>query len=76
MYFQSRIFFLFRFTVNEALDFILNDREDANIQQRNISIIPPTEDGGAVTDCDSEMSEDENEGIIHHLPRRILQAVL
>ena len=27
-----------------------------------------------VTDCDSEKSDDENEGNMHHLPRRILQA--
>jgi DNA excision repair protein ERCC-6 len=72
------IFFLLcRYTVNEAIDLITNESDEENqfsTAQATISIIPPIEDTGAATDCDSEKSDDENEGNIHHLPRRILQA--
>ena len=40
----------------------------------NICIIPPREEAGVASDCDSEKSDDDNEGNLYHLPRRILNA--
>ena len=35
---------------------------------------PPVERHGAVTDCDSDASDDMNDGLVHHLPRRSLNS--
>ena len=37
-------------------------------------ILPPIEKAEAETDCSSDISDVENEGLAHHLPLRLLTA--
>ena len=35
-------------------------------------VLPPIKRIEAEADCGSDISEDENEGLAHHMPRRLL----
>ena len=43
-----------------------SDKED------EIVLFSPIERAEAETDCDSDVTDDENEGIVHHMPRHLL----
>ena len=36
--------------------------------------LPPIERAGAESDCDSDISDDKNEGLTQYMPRRLLRA--
>ena len=66
-----------KFTVNEIIDFVTNDDEDLDVdsdEEQELILLPPIERPEADTDCDSDASDDENEGLVHHLPARLLSA--
>lgn len=67
----------FRYTLNEVIDIITNksDNDEEDSEDDNfIAMLPPSERADAQTDCDSDASDDMNEGLTHHLPRRLLNA--
>ena len=56
------------YILSEVIDFVTNSDEEETV------ILPPIERAEAETDCDSDISDDENEGLAHHMPRRLLNA--
>ena len=57
-------------TLSEVTDFVTNDEDSSNIDcdEEEIMILPPIERAEAETDCDSDISDDENEGLAHYNP--------
>ena len=43
-------------------------------EEEVIVILPPIEGTEAKTDCNSDISDDKNEGLAHRIPRRLLTA--
>ena len=43
-------------------------------KKEEIVISPPIEQAEAETDCDNDISDDKNEGLAQHMPRRLLTA--
>ena len=65
------------YTLSEVIDFVTNGEDSSNVdsdEEEEIVILPPIERAEAETDCDSDISDDENEGLAHHMPRRLLTA--
>ena len=65
------------YTLSEVIDFVTNGEDSSNVdsdREKEIVILPPTERAEAETDCDSDVSDDKNEGNAHHMPRRLLTA--
>ena len=53
------------YTLNEVIDFVTNGEDSSNVdsaEEEEIAIVPPIERAEAETDCDSDISKDENEG--------------
>ena len=63
--------------VNEVIDIVTNwdesNFEDSEEVEFEVTILPPTVRADAETDCDSDASDDQNEGLIHHLPRHLIE---
>ena len=47
---------------------------EENDEVYEIAMLPPRERPDAETNCDSGESDDKNEGLIHHLPRCLLNS--
>ena len=65
------------YTLSEVIDFVTNGRGSSNVdsdEEEEIVIFPPIERAEAETDCSSDISDDENERLAHHMPRRLLTA--
>ena len=63
-----------KYTLSEVIDFVTNGEDSSNAdsdEEEEIVILPPIERAEAETDCDSDISDDENEGLVHHTPRRL-----
>ena len=63
-----------KYTLSEVIDFVTNGEDSSNVdsdEEEEIVILPPIERAEAETDCDSDISDDENEGLVHHKPRRL-----
>ena len=53
------------YTLNEVIDFVTNGEDSSNVdsdEEEEIAVLPPIERAEAETDCDSDISDDENEG--------------
>lgn len=67
-------FSFFRLTTNEILALLeADDIGEIDATERILYVTPPDE-GGNVTDVDSDNSDDEHEGDLNHLGRRLLAA--
>ena len=64
------------YTLSEVIDFVTNGRDPSNvdIDEEETVILPPFERAEVETDCDSDISVDENEGLAHHMPCHLLTA--
>ena len=65
------------YTLSEVIDFVTNGRGSSNVdsdEEEEIVIFPPIERAEAETDCSGDISDDENERLAHHMPRRLLTA--
>ena len=65
------------YTLSEVIDFVTNGRGSSNVdsdEEEEIVTFPPIETAEAETDCSSDISDDENEQLAHHMPRRLLTA--
>ena len=63
------------YTLSVVIDFVTNGEDSSNVdsdEEEKIVILPPIERAGVETDCDSDISDDENEGFAHRMPRRLL----
>ena len=65
------------YTHSEVIDFVTNGEDSSNVdsdEEEEIMILPPIEKAEAKTGCDSDIWDDENEGLAHHMPHRLLTA--
>ena len=63
------------YALSEVIDFVTNGEDYSNVdshEEEEIVMLPPIERAEAKTDCNSDISDDENEGLAHHMPRRLL----
>ena len=56
------------YILSEVIDFVTYSDEEETV------ILPAIERSEAETDYDSDISDEENEGLAHHMPRRLLTA--
>ena len=69
-----------RYTVSEVIDIITNAGSDddndlgsfEDDEVPELILFTPIKHPEAKTDCDSDASDDLNEGLVNHMPRRIL----
>ena len=65
------------YSLSEVIDFVTNGKDSPNVdsdEEEDIVMLPPIERGEAKTNCDNDISDDENEGLAHHMLRRLLTA--
>ena len=59
---------------------LLNTEDNSDIESssdegdQDLTILPVTEKGNAETDKGSDSSDDMNDGLVHHLPRCLLNS--
>ena len=46
----------------------------SNEDDHDLAMLPPSEKANAETDMDSDGSDDMNDGLVHHLPRPLLNS--
>ena len=65
-----------KLTLNDVIDMVCWDDSESDHDEEDaiIAVQPPAERPEAETDCDSDLSDDENLGHVSHLPRRLLNA--
>ena len=58
----------------------MHTKDNSNIESSSdeddpdLAMPPPIEKANAETDMDSDASDDMNDGLVHHLPRRLLNS--
>ena len=65
------------YSLSEVIDFVTKGKDSPNVdsdEEEDNVMLPPIERGEAETNCDNDISDDENEGLAHHMPRRLLTA--
>ena len=65
------------YTLSKVNGFLTNGEYSSYVdsgEEEEIVISPPIQRVEAKTDCNSDISDDENEGVAHHMPRRLLVA--
>ena len=65
------------YTLSEVIYFVTNGENSSNVdsdEEKEIVILSPIQKAETETDCDSDISDDENEGPANHMPRRLLTA--
>ena len=65
------------YNLSEVIDFVTSSEDSSNVdsdEEEEIVILPPTERAEEKNGCESDISDDENEGLAHHMPRRLLTA--
>ena len=70
---------IFSFTLNVAIDFLMDSdvSDDCSSDENDdneVIMLPLIEKANAESDMDSGASDDMNEGLVHHLPRRLLNS--
>ena len=79
-YLSGDTFLFFSFSLNDAIDFLMNSEDNNDIESssdegdHDLAMLPPIEIANAEIDMDSDASDDMNDGIAHHLPRRLLNS--
>ena len=68
------------YIVSEVNDIVTNDDSDdddlasfEDDEEPKLILFPPIKCAEYETDCDSDTSDDFNEGLVHHIPRRITE---
>ena len=59
------------YALSEVIDFVTNGEDSSNgneDQEEEIVMLLPIEIAEAKTNCDIDISDDENQGLAHHLP--------
>ena len=70
----------FSFSLNDAIDFLMSTGDNSDIESssdeddHDLAMLPPIEKADDETDIDSYASDDMNDGLVHHLPRRLLNS--
>ena len=74
-------FLFFSFSLNDPIDFLMNTENNSDKESsldeddHDLAMLPPVENANAETDMDNDTSGDMNDGgLVHHLPRRLLNS--
>ena len=73
-------FLFFSFSRNDAINFLMNTEDNSDIESfsdeddHDLAMLPPMEKTRAETDMESDEADDMNHGLVHHLPRRLLNS--
>ena len=65
-------FLFFRFSLNDAIDFLMNTEDNNDIESsldedgHDLAMLPSIEKANAETDMDRDASDDMNNGLVHH----------
>ena len=75
------LLFFFSSSLKDAIDLLMNTEDNSDIESssneddHDLAMLPPVENGNAETDMDSDKSDAMNDGgLVHHLPRRLLNS--
>ena len=77
-YLPDVTFLLFRISLNDAIDLLMNTEGNSDIESsldeddHDLAMLFPIGKTNAETGMDSDVSDDVNDGLVHHLPRRLL----
>ena len=77
-YLPDVTFLFFSFSLNDAIDFLMNTEYNNDIESssdgddHDLAMLPPVDKANAETDTDSDASVDMKYGLVHHLPRCLL----
>ena len=78
--FPMSLFCFFNFLLNDAIDFLMNTEDNSDIESSSdednhyLALLPPIEKVSALTDMESDATDDVNNGPVHQLPRRLLNS--
>ena len=67
-------FLFFTFSLNDAIDFLMNTEDNSDIESfsneddYDLAMLPLIKKANAETDMVSDVSDDMNDGLVHHLP--------
>ena len=73
-------FLFFSFLLNDAIDFLMNTEDNSDVESssdeydHDLAKLPLIEKANAETDVDSDTSDDMDDGLVQHLPRRLLNS--
>ena len=73
-------FLFFSFSLNDAIEFFMNTEYESDIgrssdeDENDLVMLSPIAKADVETDMDSDASDDLNDGLVHHLPRRLLNS--
>ena len=71
------LFYFFSFSLNDAIDLLMKTEDNSDMESssdeddHDLAMLPPIGKANAETDMDSDPSDD---GLVHHLPRRLLNS--
>ena len=74
------LLYFFSLSLNDSIDILMNTEDNSDIKSssdednHDLAMLPPIEKANAGTDMDSNASGDMNDGLVHHLPRRLLNS--
>ena len=74
------LLYFFSFSLNDSIDILMNTEDNSDIKSssdednHDLAMLPPIEKANAGTDMDSNASGDMNDGLVHHLPRHLLNS--
>ena len=74
------IFLFFSFSQNDTIGFLMNTEDNSDIESSSdedefdLAMPPPIEKGNAETEMGCDASDDMNDGLVHHFPRRLLNS--
>ena len=67
-------FLFFSFSLNDVTEDNSDIESSSDEDDHDLAMLPPIENANAETDMDSYTSDDMNDGLILHLPRRLLNS--
>ena len=73
-YLPDVIFLFFSFSLNDALAFLWTLKSSLDKDDHDLAKLHPIEKANAETDMESDVSDGMNNGLVHHLPRRLLNS--
>ena len=79
-YLPGVTFLFFSFSLSNAIEFLTNTEYNSDIESssdgddQDLAMLPQIEKADAETDMHSDESDDMNDGLVHHLPRRLLNS--
>ena len=80
-YLHDVTFLFFSFSLSEAIDFLMNAEDNSDIESssdeddHDLAMPPPIGKANIETDMESDASNNMNDGLVDHVPRRLLNSI-